>query len=145
MGFKAWNINDLAISLNAVPLDGGGYADDEVMSVEWEGDWFAKLRGADGELSRSTTNEFGAIVTLRYAQTADAHDRLSSMLKTDILLPNGAGAGTFMSRDLHGRTMVTGPRAWVMGMPALKFGKTIQVWEWKVEIADARNSFVGGR
>lgn len=144
-GFKAFNINDLAISLNSVPLDGGGYGEDEVMSVEWEGDWFEKMRGADGELSRSNTNKFGAIVTLRYAQTADANDRLSALLKADILLPNGGGAGVFMSRDLQGRTMVTGPRAWVMGMPALKFGVKTQVNEWKIEIADARNSFVGGR
>jgi hypothetical protein len=145
MGFKAWNINEVAISQNAVPLDAGGYAEDEVASVEWGEDWFQKYTGADGEVTRSRTNNFGAVVTLKYAQTADANDRLSALLQADILLPNGGGAGVFMLRDLEGRLLVTGPRAWVMGPPAIKLGKTVQVYEWKIDIADARGSFWGGR
>jgi hypothetical protein len=145
MGFKAWNINELAMSLNAVPLDAGGYAEDEVLTVEWGEDWFTKYVGADGEATRSRTNNFGAVATINYAQTADANDRLSAILQADILLPNGGGAGVFMARDMEGRLVVTGPRAWVMGPPAIKLGKTVQVYSWKIDIADARSSFWGGR
>jgi hypothetical protein len=145
MGFKAWNINDMALSLNAVPLDAGGYAADEFVSVEWEEDWYALYRGADGEVTRSATNNFGAMVTAKYAQTADANDRLSAMLQADVLLPNGAGAGVFMLRDLEGRLVITAARAWIVGPPALKMAKTVQVYEWKIALADARGSFFGGR
>lgn len=145
MALKSFNIRDLAMSLNAVPLDSGGYAEDEVMTVEWDEDWWKKYKGADGETSRSGTNNFGAKVTLKYAQTAGANDRLSAILKADILLPNGGGAGVFMARDLNGRTVVTSPRAWIIGPPPLKFAKTIQVYEWPIDLDDASASFFGGR
>lgn len=143
--FKSWNINDLACSLNAVPLDAGGYGEDEVLSLDWAGDWWSMYKGADGETTRAANNDFSAVASLTYAQTANANDRLSALLAADLLLPNGAGAGVFMARDLEGRLVVTGPRAWVMGPPAVKLAKTVQVFVWKIGIADARSSFFGGR
>lgn len=144
-GFKDWNINDVAISLSGVPLDAGGYAEDEVVSMEWSEDWHSKYTGADGEVTRVRTNNFGGVVTLRYAQTADANDRLSALLAADIVLPNGGGAGVFSLRDTEGRSLLFSERAWIMGPPPLKLGKTVQVYEWKIDLADARASFFGGR
>lgn len=145
MGFKSFNIRDMAVSLNAVPLDGGGYPEDEFMSVEWGDEWWKKYVGSDSEVTRVPTNDFSARVTLRYQMTADANDRLMAILKADVLLPNGAGAGVFMARDLNGRLVVTGPRAWVVGPASPKVGKTVQVNEWMIDIADASASFIGGR
>lgn len=145
MGFKAWNINEVACSLSAVPLDAGGYAEDEVFSVEWTEDWYSKYVGADGEVTRTRTNNFGCVATLRYAQTADANDRLSALLAADLALPNGGGAGVFALRDTEGRTVMMAEHAWIIGPPAIKFAKTVQVYEWKVDVANARGSFFGGR
>lgn len=145
MGFKSWNINDLAISLNAVPLDDGGYGDDEVMTVEWNADQYEDFLGADGEVTRSETNDFRATVTLRFAQTAAGNDRLTALLQADLLTKNGAGAGVFLARDKEGSLIITAERAWVMGMPPVKAGKTVQVVEWKIRLANARASFIGGR
>ncbi len=145
MGFKAWNINDLAINLNAVPLDSGGYADDQVMTLEWECDFFEDFIGADGEVTRSNSNDFRATVTLRYAITADANDRLSALLQADLAAPNGAGAGIFTVRDKEGRLVVVSARSWVMGYPQVKAAKTVQVNEWKIRLANAKASFIGGR
>lgn len=135
----------MVCSLNAVPLDAGGYADDEVATVEWSSDWWQTYTGADGSKTRSTTNDFGAIVTMRYAQTANANDRLSAVMIADLALKNGAGAGMFRLADSEGRTVLLAERAWVVGPPPLKFAKTVQVYEWKIELADARGSFFGGR
>jgi hypothetical protein len=145
MGFKAWNIRDLSISLNAVPLDAGGYGSDEVMSLEWAEDQFTVYVGADGEVSRANTNNGVATATLRYANTASANDRLSALLQADLAAPNGAGAGIFQARDKKGRLVVLSERAWVMGFPAYTAGKTVQVVEWKIQLADARGTFIGGR
>lgn len=145
MGMKAWNIRDLALQLNAVPLDGGGYAEDEVMTLEWAEDQFLAYVGADGEVSRSNTNNGLATVTLKYAQTANANDRLTALHLADLALPNGAGAGVFQARDRNGRLVVLAQRAWVMGLPGVTLGKTIQVFEWKIQLADARGTFLGGR
>jgi hypothetical protein len=145
MGFKAWNINEMSLSLNAVPLDGGGYAEDEVLTIDWTEDWFSMYVGADGEVTRVRTNNFSALATLKYAQTADANDRLSAMLTADIAVLNGAAAGVFNARDQSGRLLVTSARAWITAPPAIKIGKTVQVYEWKINLADARTSFFGGR
>lgn len=143
---RAWNIKDLAVSLNAVPLDEGGYGEDEVMTLEWAEDQFTTYVGADGEVSRASTNNGVATVTLTYAQTAAANDRLTAILKLDLATPNGAGAGMFVARDTQGRMVVAGERSWIMGYPGLTFGKTIQTVQWKIQIADASiASFIGGR
>lgn len=142
---RSWNLRDLAISLNAVPLDDGGYGDDEVMSLEWAEEQFTTFVGADGEVSRSATNNGVATVTLKYAQTAAANDRLTALLKADLLAPNGAGAGFFQARDKEGRLVVLSERSWIKGFPPLTLGKTIKVFEWKIELADALGSFIGGR
>lgn len=145
MGFKAWNIRQLSISLNAVPLDGGGYAEDEVFTLDWAEDWYTKYVGADGEVTRTRTNNFSATASLKYAQTADANDRLSGMLRTDIATLNGTAAGVFVAKDLGGRLIITSPRSWIVAPPAVKLGKTVQVFEWKIDISDGSSSFFGGR
>lgn len=145
MAMRAWNIKDLTISLNAVPLE-GGYGEDEVMQLEWEEDQFTAYVGADGEVSRAATNNGLATVTLTYAQTSPANDRLSALLKADLLATNGAGAGMYQARDLNGRMVVLSERAWVMAYPSVTLGKTIQTIEWKLQLADASlGSFIGGR
>lgn len=148
MGFKAWNIRDLSLSLNAVPLsDGGnsGFADDEVLNLEWDEESYSKYRGADGEITRVELNNDGCSVTLRYAQTSGMNDRLMALYLADRALPNGAGAGVFKANDKNGRLVVLAERAWVVARPAVKRGKTIQVNEWKIDVADAFATFVGGR
>ena len=143
---RAWNIKDLTISLNAVPLSDGGYGEDEIMQLEWEEDQFTSYVGADGEVSRAATNNGLATVTLTYAQTAAANDRLSALLKADMAATNGAGAGMFQARDINGRMVVLSERAWVMAYPSVTMGKTIQTIEWKIQLADASlGSFIGGR
>jgi|1185.fasta_scaffold62896_2 hypothetical protein len=143
---RAWNIKDLTISLNAVPLSDGGYGEDEVMQLEWEEDQFTAYVGADGEVSRAATNNGLATVTLTYAHTAQANDRLSALLKADLAATNGAGAGMYSARDLNGRMVVVAERAWVMAYPSVTLGKTIQTIEWKIQLADAAlGSFIGGR
>lgn len=143
---KAWNIRDLVLNLNGVPLDDGGYGDDEVMSLEWAEDQFVPFVGADGEVARANTNNGMATVTLRFAQTAAANDRLSAILQADLALPNGGGAGIFVARDKPGRLVVSAARAWVMGYPSSTLGKTIKVFEWKIQLADALPlTFIGGR
>lgn len=142
---RAWNIRDLAISLNAVPLDDGGYGDDEVLTLEWQDEQFEIFVGADGEVSRSSTNSGVATVTLKYAQTAAANDRLMGLLLADTNTPNGAGAGMFNARDKQGRAVIMSERSWVNGYPGITLGKTIKVVEWKITLVDARGSFLGGR
>lgn len=145
MGFKTWNINEMASSLCGVPVDAGGYAEDEVFGVEWSEDWYTKYTGADSEVTRVRTNNFGCVATHRYAQTSDMNDRMSAILAADLLLPNGGGAGVYSLKDTEGRTVLIAERAWIIGPPALKFAKTVQVYEWKIDIHNARGSFFGGR
>jgi len=145
MAMRAWDLRDLTISLNAVPLV-GGYGEDEVMALEWEEDQFVAFVGADGEVARASTNNGLATVTLTYAQTSAANDRLSALLIADRAAPNGAGAGHFQARDVNGRMLVESERAWVMAFPSVTLGKTIQTVEWKIQLADAAMStFIGGR
>lgn len=146
MAMRAWNIKDLAISLNAVPLSDGGYGEDEVMQLEWEEDQFIAYVGADGEVSRAATNNGLATVTLTYAHTAAANDRLTALLKADMAATNGAGAGLYQARDTNGRMVVLSERAWVAAYPSVTLGKTIQTIEWKLQLADASlGTFIGGR
>lgn len=142
---RAWNINEMACNLSGLPLDSGGYPEDEVFTLEWDEELYSLYKGADGDTTRASNNSFSAVFTARYQQTAKANDVLMGLLTADIALPNGGGAGVFNAKDLHGRTTIFSEGAYIMGYPAMKFAKTVQIVEWKIQLPDARGTFIGGR
>lgn len=141
----SWNINEFAVNLSGLPLDGGGYPEDEVFTLEWDDELYTLTKGCDGSATRESVNSHSAIFTARYVQTAVANDILNGLMQTDLLLPNGGGAGMFLGKDLHGRMMVQSPGSYVMARPKMAWGKKVQVVEWKIQLPDARGTIFGGR
>jgi hypothetical protein len=142
MALKTYDPQEVTISLSGIIFK--GFVEDEFVTVEHASESFEDVVGVDGEdVSRSKSGDRRATVTVKLMQTSDTNDLLSALLALDENTPGGAGVGAFYMRDGLGRTVLEGPQAWLMGPPAIAFGKVAGPREWKVRIAK-RRLVVGG-
>ena len=134
---KTYDPNQVSISLAGILFK--GYAEDEFVKVEASTDFFVDVVGVDGEdVTRSKTGDRRATVTIMLMQSSETNDLLSALLSRDDAAPGGAGVGAFYLKDGSGRTVIEGPQAWLMGPPAVSFGKQTSPREWKIRIAKTR-------
>lgn len=109
-----------------------GYADGEFCTIEPTDESFTVVKGTDGTITRSKTNQRGTKVTLKLMQSSKSNDFLSAMLLLDETQPNGAGIGTFVVQDLGGTTLFTAQYAWVVRPANQTFDKTATTREWEL-------------
>jgi hypothetical protein len=99
------------------------------------------LVGADGEATRSKSNNNAATVTLRLMQTSDMNDILTSYYQADKLANNGKFP--LMIKDNSGRSLHVAEQAWVQKLPAVNYGAEAGPREWVIRTGELVST-VGG-
>ena len=89
-----------------------GFADGEFLSIKFP-EGFTFVKGTDGTIARSKTNDPSCEIMLNLLQTNSANAALSALYALDINQPNGAGIGSFVLKDLQGTTFVICATAWI--------------------------------
>lgn len=143
---KSYSVLDVVQTLSGVGLDAdaGGFGESDFVKFAPLGPLFEDKIGADGEVTRYPTNENRCDVTITVMSTSDMNDRLSALLLTDISTENGAGAGAYLCKSKHGRTVVAAERAWIIGWPDdVSLGKEPGPVTWKLRLANAKMFFGG--
>jgi hypothetical protein len=134
--FGSFDVNQLTILVGAILID-SGFAEDDVVKVEPGDDDWLIVKGADGSVARSKSNDKTAKVTLRLLQTSPKNALLSAARALDANTPGGAGVGPFMLNDRSGVTKIAASKSFILGRPKdISFGKTIKVREWVIFLAD---------
>lgn len=105
-----------------------GYADGTFISIVPAGDNFTKVVGADGEVSRSKSNDDTAEVSLTLQQTSLSNDVLSAEMNADKLA--NTGVGPLIVKDLAGLTVFFASEAWIRTPPDQAYSKEIEDREW---------------
>lgn len=118
-----------------------GFADGTFIKVAYDEDAFAKKTGADGDTTRSQSNNYGASITITLDQASDSNDYLSAVAALD--RASGAGVKPVLIRDALGNTLIAGESAWVKKTPDVTFAKTAEDREWVLDVASL-DVFVGG-
>jgi hypothetical protein len=119
-----------------------GYADGPFLKIEPTDESFVVVKGTDGTITRSKTNQRGTKITLLLGQSSASNDFLSAMLLLDETKPNGAGIGTFVAQDLGGTTLFAAQYAWVVRPAAQDFDQKATSREW--ELFAVRDEIVVG-
>lgn len=140
MTTRIYDPNRVKVILAGIPLS--GYADGDMVEIEYVSDQFADVQGTDGETSRSKTNDLRATVTINLMQTSPSNDLLSALVNTDLLADGGAGVGVFILTDLSGNTILSSQNAWIKKIPGQAFGREAQERSWTI-MCDHLVSFVG--
>lgn len=139
-GIKTYDPSNVQIIVGGVPMT--GFADGTFIDIAFDDDQFKKTVGADGEVSRSKSNNNCATVALTLKQTSASNDALSALYSADRL--NNGGAVPMMIKEIGtGRTLCFTQAAWVEKLPNVSYSKDIEDRNWTLATAQME-IFVGG-
>lgn len=105
-----------------------GFAEGDAIQLTPNADAFTLKVGADGETSRSKSNNKSRGLKLKFMQTASANDILSGIHNTD--LENNSGVRPLMIKDLNGNSLVTERQAFIGKAPDESWGAEAGDREW---------------
>lgn len=137
---KTYNFNEVQVIVGGVPATGLAEGDDVVQVVQ-DADAWTLVVGADGEGTRSKSNNRAAKITLRVMQSSDLNDSLTGFYLADE--QNGSGKFPVMIKDSNGRSLHVVEQAWVMKLPDSSYGANATSRDWVLQCASI-NSFIGG-
>lgn len=132
MAHNDYDPKQVVISWNGIVID--GFADGTYISVERNEDMFALTVGADGETTRTKTNNRSGRITVTLMQTSSANALLAAAHNLDD--QTGVNNGPFLMEDLLSGTIIFGANTWITKMPVVEKGKEASNREWVFESAD---------
>jgi len=115
-----------------------GFADGEFISVVMDDDIFTKVKGADGEVSRTRNASQAGIIELTLMASSPSNGDLSGLIGYPETFTIGIS-------DLSGNTVVLAHRCWVKKAPDLAFGKEIGDTVWMFDSASIQAEFGGAK
>lgn len=118
-----------------------GFAEGTGINAERNEDSWTMQIGADGEGTRSKSNNKGGRVTFTLMQSSASNDVLSAFAQTDEL--SNGGSGPLLIKDLSGRSLLVAEQAWVVKPPACEFGSEAGPREWILETDNLVMSVAG--
>lgn len=140
--FHVYDCTEVSIMVCGLPIE-GGFGEDTFIEIEPMSEDFVTVVGADGDVTRSKTNDYRARVRLTLMQSSEANALLSALNIVDRKNPNGAGVGPCMIKDNQGTSLHAGEKSWVAKRPTSRYGKKGQERVWEIEVADMED-FIGG-
>lgn len=139
---KVYTSSDIVATFGGVPLN-SGRADGEFIKIEPITASFTRKAGADGEVTRSRSNDKGAKITITLMQTSDSNALLSAIHLLDITASNGAGVAAFSVVDLGGTSLHFAAEAWIMQPADVTYAPEAGTRVWVMECAQMTGT-VGG-
>ncbi len=109
-----------------------GRGDGDFLVIEQNEDSFSLLMGADGDGTRSQSNNRSGKFTVTLINSDPNNDLLSAMHNVDIN-SNGDGINPFAVMDLSGTSVFSCERAWIIKPPSTTFGRETGSREWVFE------------
>lgn len=137
---KTYDFKQVACIFGGRQITGFAEGDDSI-GVEPEADAWTKTVGADGEVTRSKSNNNSGKVMLKLMKTSDANDFLMSLYNADKL--QNAGMVPLMIKDNSGRSLHVGEQAWIKKLPKDGYGATAGTVEWEIDVADMVSNLGG--
>lgn len=140
-GFKIYDFTEVAANLVGIPID-SGFAPGTGIAIK-RNPGFTFVRGADGQVTRSKTNDKTAEIRFTLLQSASANALLSALYNLDLASNNGAGVGPISIRDKQGLSLHFGAHAWIAQAPDAEYAQEATNREWVIHVADL-DGFDGG-
>ena len=139
MSVHTYDPANVIISIGGFPMS--GFADGTFVTVARDEDIFAKVTGADGEVSRAKSNNRSGSLSLTLQQTSMSNDILSAIALTDEV--SNAGVVPVLVKEIGTSTILMSGEGWVKKMPDAVFSKDVENREWVLDLATL-NMFEGG-
>ena len=118
-----------------------GFADGDGIVITPDSNAFNLTIGADGEGTRSKTNNESATVKVRLQKTSLANAVLNDYYQAD--KTSGSGVFPFLVKDILGSELHAAEQMWIEKAPEAPFGAESPVREWTLR-TDKMKSIFGG-
>ena len=112
-----------------------GYADDNFVNYEKNGDGTTTKVGCDGEVVRSIDPDRSYIVKLSLLHTSRTNAFLQSKYEQDQI--DGTGFFPVMIKDLRGTVLFQSDYGWVAKPANRSFGKVAPNTDWEIQVGEA--------
>lgn len=124
---KTYDFNQVSCIAGGNPITGFAEGDD-VIKVEYDKELFSTVVGANGEATRTKSNNFSAKVTLKLLKTSLANDILNQFYQSDRL--SNSGLFPFLLKDNNGTDLHSAEQMWIEKSPSVGHGENPSVNEW---------------
>ena len=132
MAIRTYDPKNVKIIAGGIPIT--GYADGSFVVISRNADAFTLYTGADGQSSRSKSNDRSGTITLTLAKTSLSNDFLSAFAEADEL--TNSGVFPIVVKDLSGTTTAFSDSAFIQKKPDWTGSKEIDESEWVIMCPD---------
>jgi hypothetical protein len=112
------------------------------ISVTPAGDRFTKNVGADGEVTRTKSNDYTDEVVITLNQSSSSNDVLSQIAFNDRFL--GTSIQSLSITDIGGSTITNYPEAWIKQEAAIEVSNELGERAWTLDTGQPTTKNVGG-
>lgn len=133
MAAKTFNLSEVTISVNGVPVT--GFADGDAVSIEPDGELWSKQVGSDGEVLRSRQNQPGGQITFNLQHGSALNSVFDAIYKADLAVGIGTQVAIVIA-DLFSAYVAVSSGAWLMSIPSKSMGREPGAVEWVWDCAD---------
>ena len=130
---KTYDFKKVAVIVGGRQITGFAEGDDSV-SVGQDSDAWTKTVGADGEVTRSKSNNKAGFVKIKLMKTSDSNDFLMGLYAADQL--SNSGLAPVMIKDNSGRSLHVVEQGWIKKLPEAPYGEKAGVLEWEIDAGD---------
>lgn len=139
MALKTYDFKQVAVIIGGRIIT--GFADGDAVQVERNEDAWSLQVGAEGEATRSKSNNRSGKITLSLQQASESNAILSGFAKADEL--SNSGLVPVLVKDNSGNSLYGAEQAWIVKSPAAALGMESGNREWVIE-TDNLQVFEGG-
>ena len=118
-----------------------GLAEGSFVKVRRDVEAFIKKAGADGEITRSKTNNKGGQIEITLDASSDFNDYLSELAALDEATGNGIVSSSVVDRS--GTTAVFARQSWIQKVAEIDMGRDSGERTWILDCGDI-DIFIGG-
>lgn len=144
MAFHVYSSKDIVVTLNGVPLDPGGYAE-EFVRITYNEDAMTLRMGGAGGATRAHNSNRSARIELSLLSGAVANSTLSAFHAADVA--TGAGIGVLAIVDMKSlvggipTTLFEASHCWVVKYPDVTYGLEAPDFTWILETEELIAAF----
>ena len=137
---KTYNLAQVSISINGVPIEGFGESD--AISFEPNSDLYESAVGADGEVTRSATNDRSGTITITLMSTSLSNLKFSGFMALSKAL--GAADKFIISvNDTNSGDFFLATNAYIQKEPNSTYARNASEREWTLYAANVTTAFTG--
>lgn len=140
MATKTYDAAQVKIIFGGVPIS--GFTDGSFVTVSSTSDQWTTQVGADGEVSRSKSNDYTDEITLVLKASSASNNYLSGVYEVDRVA--NLGKLPFAITDLSGTTVLGWDSAWIAKVADVDFSKENGERSWTIRTGQRVAGLIGG-